>query len=286
MGKNIAQVYTLGPAAVNYNGIDLGHTDETGAKLMVKAKVVEAKTSKFGDTPVARWLNGQTAEVEFVIMQTDMTIIQAAIAGMTAVTNGGGSTKLTLGKIAGTLITPATLTLTPEIVGTPVTTWTMQATPDGDFTPTYEGGKWTGYKCKFVGTINEAGAAANSWLGTFGDPTITADAVAPVVSSVAPANAATGVLTSAVVVATMSKNLNGLTVDTESVQLIKDPAGTPTLVPGSVALVNAGAGTTVTFTPTSALTAAKTYAFVMAPTIKDLAGNALAGGFVSRFATA
>jgi hypothetical protein len=163
----------------------------------------------------------------------------------------------------------------------------MQAVPIGDFSPVYEGGKVAGYKVKFSGIINEAGAASGAWMGQFGDSTITANVSAPTVSGVVPAQAATGVATSANVVWTLSAAMNGNTINTNTVSLVEDPAGTPVDVPGSVALVNNGSSTTITFTPTSALTASKTYVAILGAGITDQTGLHISGGvgYSSRFAT-
>ena len=282
--KSIAEVFPLGPCTVAVNGNDLGHTDESGVKLTLKATIVQTMVSAYGKVATNGFLNGQQAEADFVIMQTDMTILAAAFPGATPVTNAGGSSKLTFGLYAATKIPTVTLTLTPLQTLSPISNFTMIAYPAGDFEPVYEGGKWAGYKCKFVGVVNESGASNGSFVGQFGDSTITADATAPSVSGVVPANAATGVATSATVIATITKALQGSTVNTSTVTLVQDPTGTPVEVVGSVALVNNGASTTVTFTPTSALTASKSYVFVMSPNILGQNSVALTS-FLSHFAT-
>ena len=291
MAENIAEVIPLGPAKVTFNSISLGHTDESGVKLTLKATIVKAQVAKYGKSDVGVFLNGQQAEVDFVIMQSDMTILQLAVPGATIVTNSGGNSKLTFGLTAGFQLVPQTLSITPYLGPTsygsvtPNIAWTMQAVPMGDFDPVYEGGKVAGYKVKFSGVINESGAASGSWMGSFGDPTITADAVAPTVSGVVPANAATGVATSANVVATLSKAMNGNTVNTETVLLIEDPTGTPLEIAGSVVLVNNGSSTTITFTPTSALASSKAHTFIITTNALGQNGLPITGGFLSHFAT-
>ena len=293
MSENIAEVIPLGPASLTFNGVNLGHTDESGLKLTLKGTLVKAQVAKYGKADVGVFLNGQQAEVDGVMMQSDMTLLAAAFPGATKVTNGGGASKLTFGVGAGTLLTPYTLVVAPyqgpTAYGsvTPTINWTMQAVPVGDFDPVYEGGKVAGYKVKFSGVINEAGASSGSWVGQFGDSTITANITAPTVSGVVPAQAATGVATSSNVVWTLSANMNAATVNTNTVSLIKDPAGTPSDVPGTVVLANNGSSTTITFTPTSALTAGKTYVANLAPSVADQTGLVISGGagYSSRFAT-
>lgn len=293
MSENIAEVIPLGPASLTYNSVNMGHTDETGLKLTLKGTMVAAMVAKYGKANVGMFLNGQQAELDGVMMQSDMTLLSSAFPGATIVTNGSGKSKLTFGIGAGTQITPYTLVVTPyngpTAYGsvTPTINWTMQAVPIGDFSPVYEGGKVAGYKVKFSGIIDEAGAASGAWMGQFGDSTITANVSAPTVSGVVPAQAATGVATSANVVWTLSAAMNGNTINTNTVSLVKDPAGTPVDVPGSVVLVNNGSSTTITFTPTSALTVSKTYVAILGAGITDQTGLPISGGvgYSSRFAT-
>lgn len=264
--QDINQVNVLSPGKVytgTYPGVNLlGHTDENGVKITGKAKMVLLKVAKFGDSAVGGVLNGQQFEADFTLMQTDMAIIAASFAGATLVTSGTGTQKITWGMTAGTRIPVVTLTVVPEIPGSgtaesPLTNWSMQAIPMGDFDAVYEGGKWVGFKCKFTGIVNESGAANNSWNGTFGDATISVSGTTPTVSSIIPAQGATGVSTSAAVVATLNEVVQAQTVSSATCYLLEDNSNAFTNVPCTVTY-NA-AGPTITLTPKSTLTGGKQY---------------------------
>lgn len=289
--QNIVEEFPLGPCKVLLAGNNLGHTDES-TKLTIKGTVFEALAAKYGKASVGEFLNGQQAEVDAVLMQNDMTILAVAFPGATQVTDGSGNSKITFGKTAGQKIAISTLQLIPENgTNNPASldvTWTMQVSPVGDFEAVYDGGKIAGYKVKFKGIINEAGASDGSWVGTFGDTTITGSSTHPTVTAVSPVNGATGVSTSAAVVATVSQALYGPSVSTATVTLVEDPLGTPVEIAGTVALVNNGASTTVTFTPTSALVGSKSYVFSMSPLVTNqnfIALGSSGQGFASHFAT-
>ena len=277
MGKDITQIYTLGPSTITYNGVDLGHTDDAGVKITRKINEVTATAGKFGKAPVGIFYDGETVEVDFILQQTDFTILASAFPKLNTVT-GSGKTKLTTGNISGTKITAAAMVIQSLISALdPLFQVNLaQAVPVGDFIPVFTGGKIQGWACKFHGVVNESGGSDGSYMLTFGDPTATADAVAPVVSAVVPLDNAAGVAEATTVVWTISKALNGLTVNTASVMLVKDNVGAGA-VAGAVALANNGASTTITFTPTSSLSTGKYYAVLAPNVIKDLAGNLLAG---------
>jgi hypothetical protein len=151
----------------------------------------------------------------------------------------------------------------------------------------YDGGKIAGYKVKFKGIINEAGASNGSWLGQFGDSTITGVSTAPTVSAVNPANAATGV-TQNNVTATISQALYAPDVTADSVLLIEDPTGTPTVYAcNAPVLVNNGSSTTITLTAAngSNFTASKSYTFVINGTVRNQNLVPFAASFLSHFAT-
>ena len=117
-------------------------------------------------------------------------------------------------------------------------------------------------------------AVKNSDAGYALSIAVNADTTAPTVSSTSPANAATGVTASTTVVWTFSEDLRVSSVSTSSVAVIKDSDGTA--VAGTVALVNNGASTTVTFTPGANLASGQAYTAVLTTQVRDLAGNPLA----------
>lgn len=97
---------------------------------------------------------------------------------------------------------------------------------------------------------------------------VPADTVAPTVSSVAPANAATGIALNSKITATFSEAMRASTITTSTFTLKQ---GT-TVVPGVVTY----AGTTAIFKPTSNLAVSTVYTASVTTGVTDLAGNALA----------
>ncbi len=287
MALAVSEVQLIGPAAVSIASVDMGHTDEEGAKVALTNEIVEAMAGKYGQTPVKKWLNGQRVEVEFNLIQTNFTNLASVLPGATKVTSGADS-KLTFGKNAGTPLTGVALKLTSHITAqTPAYDFTIaQAVPIGDFELVYSGEGFNKWACKFEGLIDEGGGADGSWLATFGDTSISADAVAPT-ATVVPADDAAAVAVGTAVVWTVSENLNGNTVDAFSVYLLEDAetAGAGAKVAGTVVLVNNGASTTITFTPDSDLTAATPFVAVLTDAIEDLAGNSIVM-MITNFTTA
>jgi len=125
--------------------------------------------------------------------------------------------------------------------------------------------------------------ATNYWVDvafTTGAP----DTTPPTVTSVTPANAATGVGVATTVTATFSEAMNGATLTTSTV-VLRDPGNT---IVASTVSYNATTNV-VTLTPTAALAASTTYTATItggAGGVKDLAGNALGSNFVWSFTTA
>lgn len=283
MSLDITEIKLFAGALVSIGGADVGHVDENGIKVNFKNKFVQAKVAKY-PTEVQQWIAGQELEVEFQLAQSNFTNLAACIPGATKVTNTAGSSKLTFGKTAGFQQTAVQVIFTSvQSANTPTYDLTIpRAVPSRDWTINYDPANWNKWSIGFKCLANEAGGADGSWMATFGDASITADVVAPTVSSVVPADEATGQSTSTTVVWTISEALNGNTVNLGTVAMFKsatDSVG----VPGSVALVNNGASTTITFTPTSALAGATKYICVLsnpagslAYSIQDLAGNKLA----------
>jgi len=288
MAQDVDAVKLMGPCKVTIGGVDVGHVGEEGVTASIAGTVVEAKVAKYGDLPVGAWMNGQRVEVEFMLTQTDKDAMALALPLATKVVDGG-DTKLTFGRIAGTRITAAELKLTPEKPGnTPDNDLTMpKAVPIGDFQAVYVGSDFTKWSCKFLVLANEATGADGSYGFTFGDTTISADAVAPTCGSTVPVDDATAISVDTTVVFNMSEELDPSTVNVDSVLLLEDPAGAGGGVvrEGTVVLTNAGASTYITFTPATSLSAATLYSAVLTKAIKDKAGNAH-GGTVNNFTTA
>jgi hypothetical protein len=102
-----------------------------------------------------------------------------------------------------------------------------------------------------------------------------ADTTPPTVSSVTPADAATGIAVTTGIAAVFDESLDCATVNTGSV----------TLNSGAVAGVVNCSGTTVTFTPSAALAYSTTYTATLTTAITDSAGNPLAASYNWSFTT-
>lgn len=287
MAEDISKVVMLGAVSATFNGVELGHTTPN-TKVTIKTTFVEAEAGKYGKVPTNVFRNGTRVEVELELIQTDITNIQAAGPfPMFTLVSGSGLVKATLGQIAGLQNSKAILTLTSFLSdNTPIYDFTLsQATAIGDPELAYTAENIQIWKAKFVGCIDE-GKAAGNYLGSFGNNSATADAVVPVVSSVVPAADATGISRSTAIVWTMSKALNSNTVNANTVYLfIADPTGAGTRVAcAAPVLVNNGASTTITLTPSSTLGATTLYLAVLTNAIQDQVGNALVT-YTSNFTT-
>lgn len=104
------------------------------------------------------------------------------------------------------------------------------------------------------------------------------DTIAPTVSSTAPANNSTGIALNQKIAATFSEAMDPATITVASVTLTGPSAGN---VSGTVSY----AGTTMTFTPDSALAANTAFTATISTGAKDLAGNSLASDKVWTFTT-
>ena len=119
-------------------------------------------------------------------------------------------------------------------------------------------------------------ASDDVWTFTTG---ATADTTAPTVVSTTPANGTVSVALNSSVAATFSKVMNPSTVTTNDVT-VTAPGGVR--VAGAVNYV----GTTMTFTPATALTANTAFTVTITTGATDLAGNRLASNYVWTFTTA
>jgi hypothetical protein len=120
-------------------------------------------------------------------------------------------------------------------------------------------------------------ASNYSWSFT----TVAVDNTPPTVTSVSPANGATGVSTGTTVTATFSEAINASTVTGSTFQL-RDASNN--LVGASVST----SGNQITLTPSSALAGSTVYTVTItggASGVKDLAGNALASNYSWSFTT-
>jgi N,N-dimethylformamidase beta subunit-like, C-terminal/Domain of unknown function (DUF4082)/Bacterial Ig-like domain/Calx-beta domain/Bacterial Ig domain/Purple acid Phosphatase, N-terminal domain len=127
---------------------------------------------------------------------------------------------------------------------------------------------------------------SNYWVDVVFVTSAGSDTTPPTVSSVSPANGASGVATSASVSVVFSEGMDPSTINTSTIELRNPTNG---LIPASVTW--SAASFTATVTPTSALLNSTTYTLTAKggatdPRVTDIAGNALASNFTSTFTTA
>ena len=279
-GRDTTTQKVLGPSEITFGSTVLGHTDNAGAKITRTVTMVEGLVGEAGPQAVNVFLAGEKVEADFVLEQTDFDILAAAFPGLTKVSSGG-KTKVTTGTVSGVQITAAKLTFQPiELVGVShaYDTTLQAAVPVGNPTLTYVGNKTQGYACKFTG-LYVPGLTDGGRSMSFGDDSASADSTPPTATSV-PADNDTGVATSALIVLTVSENVDPRTVVAENFKLIKWTAaigGAYTIIACTVALVNAGAATQITVTPSVLAAGTTNYSF-QANNIKDQSGNLLSSG--------
>lgn len=271
MANDVSKIILPGASAVSIGGTDVGFTDESGVKITVSTKKAEAKVALYGDTPVSDFIVSQNVKAEFILSQTDWASLALVLPGCTKVTSGANS-RVDFGVYAGTRTTGVAVVFAPVATAyATVNKFTIfNAALDSEPEIVYSGDengiqKWKVIVKGMIDTTKSNGQL----LASYGDTSISADAVAPTVSAVTPLDAATGVATSTTVVLTFSKDLLLSSVTTDTVIVFRD--NTSTKVSGAVGLVNNGASTQVTFTPGSALTALAKY-LVVVNGVKSLAG--------------
>jgi hypothetical protein len=158
----------------------------------------------------------------------------------------------------------------------PITFTTTAPSTSGAYT--YQAA-WFGnlYDSNNTTAANHGEVRAASFNVTVSAP---ADTTPPTVSSTAPANNATNVNPGTAVTATFSEAVTNVTTSTFTLRA----NGAGTNVSGSVSMN--GAGTTATFTPSSALANSTTYTATVTTGVRDAANNALASNFTWTFTTA
>lgn len=172
----------------------------------------------------------------------------ASVANLTLSSPGGS--------VAGSVsVSGATLTLTPASPLAHATTYTATVSGVAD-----------GAGNVMVGN--------HVWSFTTG---VAPDTTAPAVSSISPADNATGIAINAALVAGFSEPMAAATIGSTSFTLSQGGSA----VAGTVSYN----GTTATFTPTASLAYATTYTATLTTAATDAAGNALLAPYVWRFTT-
>src|ERR1044071_2300448 len=246
MALDTTQQIVLGPSVLTLGSTDLGHSGAKGVTVHITPHIVSGHVNIAGPTDVNSFLHGYVVEVDVEIAQTDPTILAASIAQFVKVTSGGSS-KNTLGSVAGLLLTPQQLTIHPKRQSTAVFDTTLYAAvPISAPQIIYDGAKVQGWSVKFRAQAVTTRADGDMIL-CFGDPTITADTTPPTFTIV-PADDAT-VTNVTPITMTLSKDMDGRFVTLDNFKLISwsgAVGSTGTIVAGaSVVLSNAGAATQI-----------------------------------------
>ena len=181
--------------------------------------------------------------------------------------------------IDATTLTAATFTVTQGSTPVAGAVTYVAGTSIATFTPTSPLSFNTAYTANLSTGIKDlAGnglAAAKTWSFTTAP---VPDTTPPAVASTNPATGATSVALNATVSANFTEALDPTTVTNTSFTLMQ---GTTPVLGAAVY----GPGITATFTPASPLSSNLQYTATLSTSIKDLAGNALAGAFVWSFTT-
>ena len=149
------------------------------------------------------------------------------------------------------------------------------------FTPSYNLSASTTYRATISTGVTDA--AGNNlresyvWAFRTGDG---ADTTPPSVSSVSPANAASGVALNASVSATFSEAMTTASLTSKSFTVVKSSGG------ASVGGIVSISGNTARFTPSASLLANTQYTATITTAVKDAAGNALRSNYIWSFSTA
>jgi hypothetical protein len=178
-----------------------------------------------------------------------------------------------------TTVTGATFTLRSAAGSVPGSVRYDSATWTATFTPSATLAFSTAFTASLVGIKDLSGNAmttATDWSFTTGTAP---DTLAPTVASVVPASGATGVASSEPIVVTFSEPTDTMTLFT-GIRLFQVSSGT--YVAGTITYDPTQR--IATFTPTVLLGSLSTYE-VRVNGVKDLAGNAMAAPFTSRFTT-
>jgi hypothetical protein len=181
-----------------------------------------------------------------------------------------------------TITAAGTFTVTAGGVAVPGAVSYVAGSNSAVFTPTSNLAASTHYTAMITTAAESAAGnflASNvSWSFTTG---VTINATAPVVLSTLPTSGATGIPTNITLSATFSKPMDPTTITATGTFTLAVAGVGGAAVPGTVKY----AGTTATFTPSSALAASSQFTATITTAAEDLTGNALAANYVWSFTT-
>ena len=281
MAKDSTKVVKLGPCSVTVDAVNIGYTGPNGATVNISDEVTFSQVADFGNTNFRGFLTGCMVELEIELAQTELDKM-AALASSTTTITDGASYAVGIGKKVGAALSGVQVIVTPVDTNQPTFT-IYKAVANSEYSLPYTGADGaTYYTVKFEALADDS--KTTDCLARFGSTSISADTTAPTFT-VVPLDEATDVVVTSNVIWTFSEELDPATVNTSSVYCVErdDPSEN---IAGSVTLVNNVASTTITFNPTSDLSASTGYTVFLTQAITDKAGNALAELGGSEFTTA
>jgi len=241
--------------------------------------LVGGPTGIVSSNPVQPNFFSSDVQVDFITAAADTTApgisFRSPAAGATGVASNASVVVIFTESVDPSTVTAARFTLT----GAGAVAGTVRydaANATATFIPSAPLAFSASYTVALSGITDLSGNPLNtSWTFTTG---VAPDTTPPSVTAVSPASGATGVVSSTPLHVTFSEDVDGTSLS--GIRLLDVAAGTQ--VAGTLAY---NATTRVaTFMPTVLLGSLRTYE-VNVTTVKDLAGNAMAAAFTSRFTT-
>ena len=100
----------LGPCDITYDGLNLGHVKDV--KVKFKFHELKGTVAKYGQTTVNKWHLATEASIEITPSQTNGQLMEKMMQAMTRYASGSDEA-VGIGKIAGALVTPLEMIITP-----------------------------------------------------------------------------------------------------------------------------------------------------------------------------
>lgn len=279
-----------GPATVKLDGTNVGEY-EAGKGLIAKVAtdVIHDYIAKAGKKlPAESFIEGQGLEIDLDFSETVFANLPKLIPGVSLVTLSPTVKKIVMGGYSGKKMTSMALTVTPlnTPVGNLMTLTVPRVIPVGEAQFVYDGAKPQHWVSKFMAQADIDGSAEGAWILSWGDPSATADVVAPT-ATVVPADEDAAVSRSTAVTYTVSKALNAATVHSGSILLFSSASDELVQIAcGEPVLTNAGASTEIVLTPLATLDALTKHQAILLPTVTDQAGNHFAAANIAEWTTA
>jgi hypothetical protein len=256
-----------------------------GVEVSYAPEYHEVFLDMYGKSPVEQVLIGEVMKAKVPIAETTYNNLKAAIPAATEVAGVDGKKKLTIGRLPGWKLSQvaAPLVLHPLTYDDAVKNYDItlhKAVPTGEIKFLFEFDKERIYEVTFVGLV-DTDRTAGDFIGVIGDSSIAADIVAPVVSTIVPADSAVSVALAAPVVLTFSKDINSDTINTANILVVNDATGDH--VAGSISYDIATKS--ATFIPSVMFAASTKFVVIVTTNVRGANGIALTVPYVSTFTT-